>query len=50
MRWRMRQRVDKMEDEMKGRLLLDVVIGQSTTLLKLVADENKALLVETKGR
>jgi hypothetical protein len=35
---------------MKGRFLLDVVIGWSTTLLELVANENKALLVKTKGR
>jgi hypothetical protein len=37
-----------MEVEMKGRLLLDVVIGQCTTILELLASENKALLVGQK--
>jgi hypothetical protein len=35
---------------MKGRFLLDVVIRQSMTLLELLADETKALLVDAKGR
>jgi hypothetical protein len=30
--------------KMKGRLLLDVVIGQCTTILELLAGENKAFL------
>ena len=30
---------------MEGRLLLDVVIGQGTTILELLASENQALLV-----
>jgi hypothetical protein len=29
----------------KGRLLLDVVVGQSTTVLELLASEDQALLV-----
>merc|ERR1711875_141938 len=33
------------EDEMESRLLLDVVIGQSTTIFKLLAGENQTLLV-----
>jgi len=33
------------EDEMEGRLLLDVVIGQSTTILELLAREDQTLLV-----
>jgi hypothetical protein len=32
-------------DEMKDRLLLDVVIGETTTVLELLANENKVLLV-----
>jgi len=30
---------------MEGRLLLDVVVAQGTTILKLLASENQALLV-----
>ena len=30
---------------MKGRLLLDVVVRESTTILELLASENKTLLV-----
>ena len=30
---------------MEGRLLLDVVIGESAAILKLLASENQALLV-----
>lgn len=30
---------------MKGRLLLNVVVGKSTAILKLLAGEDKALLV-----
>ena len=30
---------------MEGRLLLDVVIGESAAILKLLAGENQALLV-----
>lgn len=30
---------------MKGRLLLDVVVGQSTTILELLAGEDQALLI-----
>ena len=30
---------------MKGRLLLDVVIGQGTAVLKLLASENETLLI-----
>ena len=33
------------EDEMEGRLLLDVVIGQSTAILELLAREDQTLLV-----
>merc|ERR1712240_849926 len=33
------------EDEIEGRLLLDVVVGQSTTILQLLASENQTLLV-----
>ena len=35
----------KAEDEMKGRFLLDVVVGQGAAILKLLAGENQALLV-----
>ncbi len=33
------------QDEMKGRLLLDVVIGKSTTVLELLSSEDESLLV-----
>lgn len=33
------------KDKMKGRLLLNVVVGKSTAILKLLAGEDKALLV-----
>lgn len=33
------------EDEMKGRLLLDVVIGEGAAILKLLSGENQALLI-----
>ena len=33
------------EHQVKGRLLLDVVIGERTAILKLLAGEDKALLV-----
>jgi hypothetical protein len=33
------------EDEMEGRLLLDVVVGQCSTILELLAGEDEALLV-----
>ena len=35
----------KAEDEMQGRFLLDVVVGQGATILKLLAGEDQALLV-----
>jgi hypothetical protein len=35
----------KAEDEMQGRLLLDVVIGKSAAVLELLAGEDEALLV-----
>jgi hypothetical protein len=35
----------KAQDQVKGRLLLDVVVGQSTTVLELLASEDQALLV-----
>jgi len=35
----------KTEDEMKSGLLLDVVVGQSTTIFQLLAGENETLLV-----
>jgi hypothetical protein len=35
----------KAEDKVKGGLLLDVVIGQGTAILKLLAGEDQALLV-----
>jgi hypothetical protein len=35
----------KSEDEMKGALLLNVVVRQSTTILELLASKDKALLV-----
>jgi hypothetical protein len=38
-----------MEVEMKGRLLLDVVIRQCTTILKLLAGKNKASLIIRGG-
>jgi hypothetical protein len=33
------------EDEMKGRLLLDVVVRQGAAILELLAGENQSLLV-----
>ena len=33
------------QDEMKCRLLLDVVVAQRATILKLLASENQTLLV-----
>merc|ERR1711942_46385 len=33
------------EDEMKGRLLLDVVVGQRATILELLASEDQTLLI-----
>ena len=33
------------EDQVKGRLLLDVVVGQSTTILKLLTSKDQTLLV-----
>jgi hypothetical protein len=35
----------KAEDKVEGGLLLNVVIGQSTSILKLLAGEDQALLV-----
>jgi len=35
----------KAKDEMEGGLLLDVVVGQGTAILKLLASKNQALLV-----
>ena len=35
----------KTEDEMKGRLLLDVVIGKSSAILKLFASKDETLLI-----
>jgi streptomycin 6-kinase len=35
----------KAEDEMQGRFLLDVVVGQGAAVLKLLACEDQALLV-----
>jgi hypothetical protein len=35
----------KTKDEMYGGLLLNVVVGQSTTILKMLACEDKTLLV-----
>ena len=48
----MQEAKDKMKgmqeakDKMKGRLLLDVIVRQSVTILKLFAREDKALLPE----
>jgi len=33
------------QDEMKGRLLLDVVVGEGTAVFELLASEDQALLV-----
>ena len=35
----------KSEDEMKGRLFLDVVIGESSSILKLLSSEDESLLI-----
>ena len=35
----------KTEDEMKSRLLLNVVVGESSAILELLAGENQSLLV-----
>ena len=35
----------KTQDEMEGRLLLDVVVGQGATILELLAGEDETLLV-----
>merc|ERR1712232_1023375 len=33
------------KDQMQGRLLLDVVVGKSTTILKLLSSKDKTLLI-----
>ena len=40
------------EDQVKSRLLLDVVVAQCPAILKLLAGEDKALLIggDTTGR
>ena len=38
------------EDEMKGRLLLDVVVAKSAAVLELLAGEDQALLVRRDAR
>jgi len=35
----------KTENQMKSRLLLDIVIGKSTAILELLSSENKTLLI-----
>ena len=35
----------KSEDEMEGRLLLDVVVGKGSSILKLLTSEDKSLLI-----
>jgi len=35
----------KSEDEMEGRLLLDVVVGKGSSILKLLTGENESLLI-----
>ena len=35
----------KAKDEMKGRFLLNVVVGESATILELLSSENKTLLI-----
>ena len=35
----------KTKDEVKGRLLLDIVVGKSSAILQLLSSENEALLV-----
>ena len=35
----------KTKDEMEGRLLLDVVVGEGAAIFKLLASEDQALLV-----
>jgi len=35
----------KSEDQVKGRLLLDVVVGKSSSILKLLTSEDKSLLI-----
>lgn len=35
----------KAEDEMKGRLLLDVIVAQGAAILELLAGENQSLLI-----
>jgi hypothetical protein len=38
------------EDEVKGRLLLNVIVIQSAPILKLLPGENKALLIRRNAR
>ena len=33
------------ENQVEGRLLLNIIVGEGTTILKLLASEDKALLV-----
>jgi len=35
----------KTEDQMKGRLLLDVVVGESAAILELLSSEDETLLI-----
>jgi hypothetical protein len=35
----------KSEDEMEGRFLLDVVVGESSSILKLLSSEDESLLI-----
>ena len=35
----------KTKDEMEGRLLLDVVVGQSATIFQLLSGEDQTLLI-----
>jgi hypothetical protein len=35
----------KSEDQVKGRFLLDVVVGESSSILKLLSSEDKSLLI-----
>jgi len=42
---RLNDTTTKTEDQVKGRLLLDVVVGQGTSVLQLFTGEDQSLLV-----
>merc|ERR1719289_242970 len=44
-RWRVDDAASQAEDQVEGRLLLDVVVGQRATVFQLLAGEDQTLLI-----